>query len=250
MTSPAPLDRITAQDWALAVIGVTFTLASLLILTHDVKTGLLTLPFFSVCAVHAVGVIVRKRRTQRQVAVKATVVGGVPIRPSRLRMALLAGAVLAIGATQLAFGPRHHGLMMGIGGLLTVLGIALLGAVALGRLPSGHVQFDPAGITFAQRDGTAQVPWDAITRLARSEMSDNPMVLIDVDADAVVISPPGECGRWFQRMGRSRGRLGADFVIMTGAYGIDAPVLLAALQRYAAEPGARQELARVPRLPG
>ena len=244
--SPSSLDRITFQDWALAVIGGLFTLGGLLMLRSDFKTGLVTLVFFGLCFVHAVSVILRKRRARRQVAMTASVAGGVPIRQSRARMALLGGALLLLGALQVAF--IHDVVQVGIGWFLVVVGGVMLLGLASGRLYTAFIQFDPDGITFGDRRGKAVVPWHAVTGLARTDMSSNPVVLVSVDAEAIDIQPAAHRPRLFKQMARSRSTVGADFAIMSTVYGIDAPVVLAALQRYVNEPESRRELQPVPRL--
>ncbi|MFG6460572.1 hypothetical protein ACG04Q_03245 [Roseateles sp. DXS20W] len=243
-------DRITPQDWALAIIGGLFTLAGLLILRNDFNTGIVTLALFGLCFVHAVGVIVRKRRLQRQQAgaVTASVTGGVPLRQSRARMLLLAGALLAIGATHAAF--TTHPVQIGIGWLLLAVGGVMLLGLLSGRLYTGYLQFDPDGLSLGDRHGRAHVPWDAITGIARTDLHTHPLVLVSVDAGAVQALPATHGPRLMKQMGRTHGQFGADFAIMTTAYGIDAPVLLAALRRYATQPAARQELQRPPRLRG
>ena len=242
------LDRIRLQDWLLAAVSLLFTLGGLLIIGRDFKTGVVTLALFGLCLLHSVRVILRKRRALKQVALTASVVGGVPIRQSRRRMAGLGVALLAIGGTHAAF--TSQPVQVGLGWLLVATGAALLLGLALGRVFTASIQFDPAGITFADRHGRAHVPWDAVTALARGELQNNPMVLVSVDGGSVQAEPAAYRQRLFQQMGRSRGLMGADFVIMCNSYGIDAPVLLAALQRYVAEPAARQELQRLPALAG
>lgn len=244
--APSKLDRIGFQDWALAVIGGLFTLGGLLMLRSDFRTGIVTLVFFGLCFAHAVSVILRKRRAQKLQALTATVAGGVPIRQSRARMALLGGAILAVGATHVAF--TTEPVRVGLGWLLVGIGAAVLIALALGLVSAGYIQFDPAGITFAQRRGKAIVPWEAVTGLARGDMQNNPIVLVTIDAQAITAEPAAYRPRLLKQLARSRGAMGADFFIMSAAYGIDAPVLLAALQRYVTEPASRQELRRVARL--
>lgn len=243
---PPPLDRITFQDWALAVIGGLFTLAALFIIRKDFKTGIVTLGFFGLCFAHAVSVILRKRRAHRQQAMTASVAGGVPIRPSRLRMGLLGGALLGLGALHAAF--TTNPVQIGIGWFLVVVGTVMLVGMASGMIYTAYVQFDPAGLTFGDRRGKAFVPWAAVTGLARTEMSSNPVVLVSVDVEAIQIVPASQQLRLFKQMGRTRGTFGADFALMSTVYGIDAPVLLAALQRYVTEPESRQELQRLPQL--
>lgn len=246
---PAP-DRITPQDWALAVIGGLFTLAGLLIIRRDFNTGIVTLALFGLCFVHAVGVIVRKRRLQRQQAgaVAASVAGGVPLRQSRVRMLLLAGALLAIGATHAAF--TTHPVQIGIGWLLLAVGGVMLAGLLSGRLYTDYLQFDPDGLSLGNRRGLAFVPWDAITGVARADLHTHPIVLLRVDLNAVQARPATHGPRLLKQMGRTHGQFGADFAIMTTVYGFDAPVLLAALRRYATEPATRHELRRPPQLRG
>jgi hypothetical protein len=244
--SPSPLDRISAQDWALAVIGGLFTLGGVLIIGRDFKTGIVTLAFFGLCFAHAVSVILRKRRARRQLGVTASVAGGVPIRPSRWRMGLLGGALLGLGGLHAAFTP--NAVQVGLVWLLVAVGGVMLIGLASGLLYTAYVQFDPEGLTFGDRRGKALVPWTAVTGLARTDMGNNPVVLVCVDAGALEVQPPAHRPRLFKQMGRTRGTLGADFALMPTVYGIDAAVLLAALERYVTEPAARQELQRLPQL--
>lgn len=246
--APSKLDRISFQDWALAVIGGLFTLGGLLMLRSDFKTGIVTLVFFGLCFAHAVSVILRKRRARKQVAVTASVAGGVPIRQSRVRMALLGGTLLSLGTLQAAF--TSNAVQAGIGWLLVIVGGVMLAGLAAGLLYTAYIQFDPAGITFGDRHGKAVVPWHAVTGLARADMNNNPIVLVSVDAQALAVQPAAYQPRLSRQMARSRGAMGADFAIMSTVYGIDAPVLLAALQRYVTEPASRQELQRLPQLRG
>ena len=241
----SPLDRISLQDWALAVIGGVLTLGGLLIIPRNFNTGIVTLVFFGLCFTHAVSVILRKRRALRQVAMTASVSGGVPVRQSRARMGLLTGALLAVGITHVAF--TSKAIQVGLGWLLVAVGAVMLLGLVSGLLCTSYIQFDPAALTFGDRHGKAVVPWGAITGLARADMHNNPVVLARVDLDAVEVQPATHRPRLLKQIGRSRGSFGADFAIMSTVYGIDAPVLLAALQRYASEPAARRELER--RLP-
>lgn len=250
MSAPSRLDKIGFRDWAMVAIGLFFTLASLLIMRSDLKGGLVSGTFFGLCLAHAVSVIVRKRRMRKQVALTATVAGGVPIRQSRSRMALMGLALLAVGITQTAFGGVINPLLVDIGWLLLIVGGGLLAGLATGVLPIGFIQFDPEGITFAGWRGQAFVPWFAVTGLARGEVHYNPAVLLCVDAEAVRPQPETYRRRMARQMAFSRGKMGGDFAILSQNYGIDSPVLLAALQRYVTKPDSRQELRRLPGLPG
>jgi hypothetical protein len=78
--------------------------------------------------------------------------------------------------------------------------------------------------------------------LARGEWQKNQAVFIGVACDAVTAEPPTYLARVRKQMASSRKWSGAEFVILSSLYGIDSPVLLAAIERYATSPQARAEL--------
>lgn len=250
MISTSRLTRVTKGDWALAAIGLGFTLAGLLLLRTDFNTGVITLAVFGLCLAHAVHVILRKRRLARLQAITAIVEGGRPMRPSRAQFALYGGALLALGATLATFSPPSSAEMNGGGWLLMLVGGGMLGGLAVGWLPIGLLQFDPDGLTIGDWGGQVLVPWDAITGLGCNEVHGNPAVLLTVDEHALVTTPARYRSRLAHQMTWWRHRAGVDFVIFSHNYGIAAPVLLAALERYAGEPAARQQLQRRPQLRG
>src|SRR5690606_24421593 len=60
------LDKVTFKDGLFALFGLLLTLAGLVILPKDFKTGVTTLTFFGACFATAVYIILRKLRLQRQ----------------------------------------------------------------------------------------------------------------------------------------------------------------------------------------
>lgn len=250
MTSLSPRLRVTPMDWTLAGIAAGLTLAGLGLLPGDFKNGVALLAMAGLGLVHTLHVILRKRRLARLGSVSARVTGGVRLRPSRLQFALYGAALLAVGAVLASVaGPRDA--QMGGGGWLSMLvGGGMLAGVAVGWLPLGHLQFDPDGLTVGDRGGQTRVPWDAITGLGGNEVDGQPAVLLTVDAHALVPMPPGHGAQLARRLAWARGKAGVDIIIFSHDYGIAAPVLLAALERYVTEPAARQELAATPRLAG
>ncbi|HTN31982.1 MAG TPA: hypothetical protein VL178_14320 [Pseudomonas sp.] len=99
------LDKVTFKDGLFALFGLLLTLAGLVILPKDFKTGVTTLTFFGACFATAVYIILRKLRLQRQTPLAVSVVGGVPIRPSRSRMVMLALGLLLVGSVLAVFSP-------------------------------------------------------------------------------------------------------------------------------------------------
>lgn len=250
MTTTAAWHRITKTDWAFAGLALAATLAGLAMLPGDVDNGMVTLAVAGLGLVHALHVILRKRRLARLGRVSARVTGGVRLRPARLPFALYGAALLAAGAVLASVAGPRDAQVGGGGWLLLLVGGGMLAGLALGWLPPGHLQFDPDGLTLGDRGGQTRVPWDAITGLGGNEVDGQPAVLLTVDAHALVPTPPGHRAQLARRLAWARGKAGVDVIIFSHDYGIAAPVLLAALERYVTEPAARHELAAAPRLAG
>lgn len=241
-TPVSNLDKVSFKDWLLALIGLAFTLAGLFILTRDTRTGITTLVVFGPCFGLAAHRIVRKLRGQRQIVQSASVAGGVPIRFSRTRYTLMGLGMLAGGIVLALFLPEKNLVMLGCAWFVATTGAVLLVGLATGLLAKATIQFDPPGITFGFRQGKAIVPWSAIIGISRGEIHNNPTVFIGVNRAAVTAEPSAYLGTVHKKMASSQSWLGADFVIMTSTYGLDAVVLCAALERYASDPDARAEL--------
>jgi hypothetical protein len=242
------LDKITFKDWLLALIGLLFTLGGLLIIQKDFKVGITALAFFGSCFAVFLRIILRKLRLQRQSPLTAIVVGGEPIRPSRVRIAMLGLGLMVVGTILALFQPDDNNILFGCALLMAIAGGVLLVGLVTGLLSKAYIQFDPPGITFGYWGGKATVPWSAITNVARGEIHNNQAVFIWVPHEAVTVEPSSDLAKIHKQMTLSKTWAGADFVIMSSTYGIDAPILLAAIKRYITSPEARAELRAAPKL--
>ena len=156
----------------------------------------------------------------------------------------LLGAWLAMfGIVLVVFGRDYPLVFRCLGGFVAIVGAALLVAALTGRWPGGYLQFDPEGLTIANRLWCARLPWEEITSVQEAKFHSNPVLLIAV-ADAVMldITPAEERGRAMVAIAQSRAVKGAEFAITTTHYGIDLPVLAEAVARYVRDASARAEL--------
>src|SRR5690606_19335795 len=141
------LDKVTFTDWLLALIGLLFILAGLVIIQKDFKTGITTLSFFGVCFAVFVHTILRKLRLQRQSPLTVAVVGGVPIWPSRLRAGMLGLGLVGLGSILALFQPGESLIFLGCALLMMAVGGVIVVGLITGLLPKSYLQFDPPGIT-------------------------------------------------------------------------------------------------------
>lgn len=233
----------TRREWVLLAINIVFVLLGLILLADDRDKGIVTLALFGSCLAVTAATIIRKRRYGNFSAEKVDVVGHVPIRP-KTGLMQLSGAWLAIlGVIFVVFGHDYSLLFRCLGGVIAIAGAAVLVAALTGRWPGGFLQFDPEGLTIANRLWRAQLLWDEITSVQEAEYHSNPVLLIAVaDAAMLDITPPQARGRAIVAIAQRRGMMGADFAIMTTHYGIDLPVLAETVARYVGNAGARAEL--------
>ncbi len=247
-TSPHPIDAYPCpgiRDWALLAIGVGFTGAGLLILPFDRNVGIVTIAFFGLCAVVLATKIVRKLRFRRPRPLRAEIVGGVPIRPSRAIAFGLGASLFALGAILVTFGRGYGVTFWSISWLVMAVGSALSIGIAVGWLPVGFIRFDPPGITIARRRWSYTIPWDCISGIAPGELHHNPVLYVWLDNPHAVDAHPPECKEQVVKHLASNARwVGAHVMLMTSQYRLELPLLVQALERYLADPSARAELAR------
>lgn len=241
-------DGVAFRDWLLAAIGLLFTLGGLLIMRSDVTVGVTTFVFFGACSVVFADTIRRKLRTQRQSLVSARVVGGVPIRPSRTRVLALGIGLLVVGLAMSGFTSDAGVVIQACAFVIAAAGALVLVGLVTGVIAKSYIQFDPPGLTFGTYRGRAFVPWSAISRVGRGEVHDNQAVFLWVNKDAIDAQPPSYLPTVQKRLASSQRWMGADFVILTSTYGVDAPVMVAAINRYIGFPEARAELRPAPKL--
>lgn len=236
------MDKITFKDWLLALIGLFFILSGVFIIQKDFNTGITVLVFFGACFAVSVQIIVRKLRLQRQSLVAVTVTGGEPIRPSRKRIALISIGLLAMGSIMAVFQPDNNRILFGISLLIALTGVVLLVGLCSGLIARSYIQFDPKGLTFGYLRGKVTIPWSAITYASRGEIHNNQAVFLSVATKNIRVEPPSYQPKVHKQMASSQRWIGADFIILCSTYAIDAPVLLAAIERYMTQPEARAEL--------
>ncbi|MYN17416.1 hypothetical protein GTP81_11690 [Rugamonas sp. FT107W] len=231
------------RDWALAAIGIMFVVMGLVILPHDLNTGVTTIAFFGACAAAGIATIVRKLRYARQSVQGVTVVGGVRIRPSRLRLALFGGGLLGLGAVLLAFSPAAPDLVWYSFWVIAGAGALVLAGVATGLLPNQYIEFTPEGLMFGFRGWAVLLPWDRIARVAAGELHRNPALLLRLDGpETFQVTPPAKQKKFLKYVDQCRGWVGADMFLMTTHFGIDLPLLVAAIGRYMEDREARAGL--------
>ena len=240
----------TLRDWGLLAVGVTFVLMGLVLLPSDRDTGIVTVVFFGACTAVFANTILRKYRFRGLQAARVELTGGVPIRPSRAKSIVLALSTFGVGLTLVVFGRQYGEIFWYLSWLIAASGGVVFAGTAIGWLPSGYVQFDPAGITFGARGYSYLVPWDNIAGLSGGDVHDNPALFIWLrDPDRITANPPALQQRMLKTFASNQTWVGAPIYLLTATYGLDLPLLVQALERYRAEPSARVELTRR-RLPG
>src|SRR5262245_45431794 len=188
--SDSSYPRPGVRDWALLAINIVFVAAGLLILLHKSDVGIVTLAFFGPCLIVTGGTVLRKFRFRRFRALKAEIVGGIPIRASRAQLLCLAVMLTLMGAIIVLFGRSYPLLFWMLAWLITLIGGALTIAVLSGLIPSDYLKFDPEGITFGHARYSYMVPWDNIARLSAGHMHDNPALFISLhDYGRVTVHP-------------------------------------------------------------
>lgn len=233
----------TWQDWFLLGINIVFVVCGLFILTRNRDVGIVALALFGSCLVTSLGTILRKYRFRTIAAEKVDVVGGVPIRPKSVNMLLLGAWLFVLGIILFVFGSGYPLIFRIISCCFAFVGVAVFAAALTGHLPGGYLQFDPEHLTVAKRGWRADIPWGAIAAVKEIEFNSNPVLLISVtDWTQLEIVPPDAAERAFKSIARTRAHMGAEFAIWTTQYGIDLPVLAAAVTRYATDAPARTEL--------
>lgn len=242
--SDSPYPRPGVKDWAMFAIGLVFVAGGLIILPHKTNVGIVTVAFFGPCLFMAAANIVRKFRFRRLRALKAEIVGGVPIRPSRVQLLGIALVLTVMGVVLILFGRSYGLIFWTIAWLIALIGGELLIAALSGRIPNDYLKFDPEGITFARARYSYMVPWDNIAQISAGHMHDNPALFIWLhDYNRVTVQPSEKKAQVLKSFAWGKGWAGAPIMLLPSRYGIDLPLLVLALERYLNEPAARSELA-------
>jgi hypothetical protein len=227
----------------LLAVNLVFVGMGLFLLPAKFDVGIVTIAFFGFCALVPITTILRKQRNRRLRPVRAAVIGGIPIRPSRLRTAALAGGMLALGITLIVFGTGYPLPFRVVAWLIAGVGACLTLGVSLGKLPVGHLMFTPQGITIGLRRYATTVSWDDMLACDAAEFNDNPVLRIWLRPGAsLVVNPPAWTARAEGSLASNQAWMGAPIAIMTSIYALDLPLLLVAIERYVREPASRSEL--------
>jgi hypothetical protein len=231
------------RDWGLLAVNLGFVGMGLFILPGKFDVGIVTIAFFGFCALVPITTILRKQRNRRLRPVRAAVIGGMPIRPSRLRTAALAGGMLALGSTLIVFGVGYPLPFRIVAWLIAGAGTFLAFGMSLGKYPVGHLMFTPQGITIGLRRYATTVSWDDMLAWDAAEFNDNPVLRIWLRPGAtLVVNPPAWTARAESALASNHAWLGAPIAIMTSTYALDLPLLIKAIERYVREPASRGEL--------
>jgi hypothetical protein len=248
--SDSPYLKPGVKDWALLAINIVFVALGLFILPHNRDVGIVSLALFGPCLVVTAGTVLRKFRFRRIRALKAEIVGGVPIRQSRTQTLVTALVLTLMGVIMILFGRSYGLIFWSLAWLMALLGGTLTIAVLWGLIPNGYLKFDPEGITFGHTRYSYMVPWDNIARLSAGHMHDNPALFIWLhDYGRVTVQPSEKKAQVLKSFAWGTGWAGAPIMLLPSRYGMDLPLLMLALERYLNEPTARSELAHrlVPR---
>jgi hypothetical protein len=247
-TDAARRPRPTRRDWLLVALNAVFVAGGLLMLPSKPDVAIVTLAFFGSCLAIAVANVWRKLRDRKFTAETIDVAGGVPIRPKRGLFLGLGAWLLILGIVLIVFGHAYPLLFRWLAGFIAVVGATLFVGTLVGYWPAGYLQFDPEGLTIADRGWRVVLPWNEITSVVEGDYQSNPVLLICVaDASRLAVEPPQSHAQAMKKIARMQTYMGADFAIMTTHYGIDLPTLASAVLRYATDAAARAGLR--PRLP-
>lgn len=231
------------RDWALLAVNLVFVAMGVFILPGKFDVGVVTIVFFGFCALAPLTTIVRKRRDQRTRVLRAGVVGGVRIRPSRMRAGALGGGMMALGATLIVFGGGYPLPFRVVAWIVAAVGVVFTALVVLGKVPVGHLMFTPRGLSVGHRGFAITVEWDDIAAWEAAEFNDNPLLRIWLREGATpLVEPPTSVARAHRNLASSQAWMGAPITIMTSLYALDLPLVIKALERYVREPESRAEL--------
>lgn len=235
--------RPSLRDWLLLAINVVFVVMGLVLLPRKFDVAVATIVFFGSCAIVPITTILRKQRNRRLRLVRAAVVGGVPIRPSRARALALGAGLFALGATLMLFGGGYPWLMRVTVWVIAGVGAVVTGGVLLGKFPVGHLLFTPHGLTIGRRRFTTFVSWDDMLMWDGAEFHDLPVLRIWLRPGATIgVEPATMRPQAEDELTSNQAWMGAPIALVTSSYALDVPVLLVAIERYVRDPASRAEL--------
>lgn len=230
-------------DWLWAGISLIFLILGIFTLPQNRNLGILLVVLFGLCAWASVSIVRRKLRESRFQSLSVSVVGGVEIRPSRVRTFVVGVSMILLGGVFLFFEvglplPIHV-----IPYLFGGAGIVLVALTAFKIVPIGSIRFDPEGFRIARRKWTIFIPWDEIAEIGTGEYQGSAAVFFGVKSLAPIRVEPVEFRpKVIREILWSEEWLGVQFMILNEDYGISSPLLAEALERYRLGVEFREEL--------
>jgi hypothetical protein len=227
----------------MVISGGLFVAGGVAVLWVDFKGGVTTIALFGFGLAFSIKNLRRKLPNAEISPGDVKVIGGVRIGPSRRSTALLGCALVSLGLVLLVFRPRSFPMWtQGAYWLISIAGGGILTGCALRLLPASYLIFEPAGLVVGQFGWSALCPWDAIAAVEETEVADHPAMLISLASPAQCRVRPAQRARFERGIAQARRVVGADLVLVISNFGVDAPVLVAAIRRYHKDPAARAEL--------
>lgn len=233
---------IHLSEWLGLAVSLAFAIVGMHIwLDTGSDMGLFVGCFFGLATLGNVSPTWQRYR-QPEPPLAATVIGSVPIRPARRKLVLI-GAICTLLGAMLCIWALWRLPLAGLLGLpLLVTGaIALIGCF-MGWLPVGYLRFDPDGLLVGRSRRVRCIDWDDIADVAATSYAGQAAVVVSVK------NPASNSSEYVDPMcQRSRNKQissDASEMIFPTPLGISAPVLVAAIQHYVNDHGARTSLAK------
>jgi len=232
------------EDWTLLGLSLIFCALGVVLLREDWRVATVTLAFFGGCALTFITVIRRKLRSVDPHDLSVSVVGGVNIYAEGERLTPIAFGCTVVGCVLYFVGTEYPQLFRLMGAFIALVGLVLLAMIFLGLLSRRFIRFEPQALLLGEKTYRYQIEWDDIAAIVELEYANNPFVALRVaDLERIRVEPAQRRSHLLRDITRNNDWFNADIVLNAHMFGIDAPVLAAALARYANDREARQELA-------
>lgn len=238
------------RHWLLLASALAFVAMGLVILAsgRDAALGALCVLFFGACGAVAAAEIVRRGRAARQAddpELALDFAAGQVLRADARRIAATSAGLAVFGALLAALGQELGTVFVALCGLMALLGVGVLVALALGYTGRASLRFTAEALWVGDGAASYPVPWDSIVAVDLGEIHEQPVLRIavaDVEALLAGVRPRAAVRRVARAIGWNRGLYGADVAVMPRAFAVDEVLLLRAVERYARDPAARVEL--------
>ncbi|MCG6167578.1 hypothetical protein [Leptospira sanjuanensis] len=234
------------MDWVLTAISLAFVAMGIFVLPKNLNVGIVTIAFFGVCAGTFLTTILRKLKESKFQSISVDAIGGVDIKPSRLRAWLMALLLMLLGTILAVFGDNYPFLMRILAYIIAGFGVLLAITITIGKVPVGFLRFDSDGFRIGRSKWSVVLPWDEIADVRAGEFNNNAAVFLLLRSfDRIRTEPEEFYDKAIQEILTNEGWIGSHFMILTSNYGMSSPLLVEAIERYKNQPGARQELNRL-----